>query len=262
MITVRDIYNAIDRHAPFASAESWDNCGILAGDEGRPVTRAVTTLDITGDVIKEAERLGAEVIISHHPVIFHPLRQVMSASPVGMLLSKGISAVCVHTPFDMCPEGMPLGLFRLLEKPLGLIASSEELLEEQGGLGIGRVYLMERGMSPLDIAAAAKSALGCHAVRFTEPEECREISRIAVSSGAGGSLVMSALSKGAQGFISGDLRHDAFVDSYADGIALFDCGHFHTERIFCGLMRDMLSEELPGLTVISAESCTDPVRYC
>lgn len=262
MTTVRDIYSEIDRHAPFASAEPWDNCGMLVGDWDGAVIKAVTALDITGDVILEAERLGAQVIVSHHPVIFHPLKQAAAASTVGMLLKKGISAICVHTPFDMSPEGMPAGLLRLLEKPLGLIASSEELLEEHGSLGIGRVYEMEKPLSPEHIAAAAKEALGCPFVRFTVPCEWETISKIAVSSGAGGSLISAAVSKGAGGLISGDFRHDAFVDSYAyGGIALFDCGHFYTERIFCGLMKDILERAFPELEIIPAESCTDPVKY-
>ena len=120
---------------------------------------------------------------------------------------------------------------------------------------------MEKPLSPGEIAVAAKTALGCPFVRFTEPSEFMKISRIAISSGAGGSLISEAAAKGAKGLISGDFKHDAFVDSHAGGIALFDCGHFYTERIFCGLMNDMLAAAFPGLEITSAQGCKDPVRY-
>ncbi|MCM1578655.1 MAG: Nif3-like dinuclear metal center hexameric protein [Ruminococcus sp.] len=260
MITVKEIYDQINSIAPFSAAESWDNCGILAGSPDAPVTKVLTTLDITKETVKEAEEKGAGLIVSHHPVIFHPLRTVLADTVTGLLLQKGISAVCVHTPFDMSPAGMAKGLLDILEKPLGLVRSSEEPLEVTGeNLSIGKLYLLAEPLSPEKCAKLAKEALGCKYVRFTRGN--KPISKIAVCSGSGGSVISLAMDKGANALISGDFKHDQFIDSLNSGFTLIDCGHFYTERIFANLMRDELSEAFPQLEISAADSCIDPVDY-
>lgn len=259
MITVRDIYNEIDRLIPFSSKESWDNCGMLAGDLSGKVTKIITALDITKEVIREAEEKGAELIISHHPVIFSPLKAVNADTPVGMLLSKGISAICTHTPFDMSPLGMNKGLYDLLSGPLGLMPCPVPLDDMGEGRAVGMIYELEEPLSTREAAQRAKEALGCTCVRFSGDST---IKRIAISSGSGNGFVSLAAAKGADALLSGDLKHDSFVDSQSiDGISLIDCGHFHTERIFCTLMKNILSEAFPTLDISEARSCTDPVQY-
>ena len=88
MTTVADIYSAINELIPFDTKESWDNCGMLAGDPDKGVTKIITALDITNDVIEEAKASGAELIVSHHPVIFSPLKSVTASSPVGILSDR------------------------------------------------------------------------------------------------------------------------------------------------------------------------------
>lgn len=266
MITVKDIYDEIDRRIHFAAAEEWDNCGILAGDPTAAVTGIITALDITREVIREAEEKGAQLIISHHPIIFRPIRSVLTSTPTGMLLQKGLSAICCHTPFDMSPEGMAKGLFDLLETPLGLIHSSEEPLEKRAcsacpeeNLSIGKIYRMREPLSAACCAERLKEALGCRFVRFSRGGG--DISKIAVCSGAGGSVISEAAARGADGLVSGDFKHDEFIDAPGKELVLFDCGHFHTERIFGQLMADMLSEAFPNLEICAAESCADPAEY-
>ena len=259
MTTVRDIYNFIDRVIPFATQEGWDNSGFLAGDPNMAVHKIITALDITNKVIDEAFSENAELIISHHPVIFTPLKAVMSDSPVGRMISREISAICTHTPFDMSPLGMNKGLYELLNKHLGLSEGSVPLEETGEGLSVGRIYELNAPLSPEEAAKRAKAALGCSAVRFSDGG--REIRRIAVSSGSGGSFVKLAQKKGADALISGDFKHDAFIDSANEGFTIIDCGHFHTERIFCGIMKELLSKEFPDIKVTEAKSCTDPAGY-
>ncbi|MCI7767352.1 MAG: Nif3-like dinuclear metal center hexameric protein [Oscillospiraceae bacterium] len=259
MAAVRDIYDFIDRIIPFGTQESWDNSGFLVGDPNMQVHKIITALDITNRVIDEAASENAELIISHHPVIFTPLKAVMSGSPVGRMISGNISAICTHTPFDMSPLGMNKGLYELLSSPLGLSEGSLPLEETGEGLSVGRIYELSAPLSPEETAKRAKNALGCSAVRFSDGG--REIRKIAVSSGSGGSFVRLAQKKGADALISGDFKHDAFIDSANDGFTIIDCGHFHTERIFCGIMKELLSKEFPHITVTEAKSCTDPAGY-
>lgn len=259
MITVRDIYNAIDRKVPFSTAEKWDNCGLLAGDPYASVTRIITALDITCDAVREAEEKGAELIISHHPVIFTPMKSVTTDTVTGMLLRKNISAVCTHTPFDMADCGMNKGLYNILSGPLGLSQQAEPLEITGENTSIGMIYELNEQLMPSEIAARLKKALGCTCLRYIDTE--KPVKRVAVSSGSGNSLAALSASKGADAFISGDFKHDVLIDAKNTGFAIFDCGHFHTERIFCRLMRELLKEEFPELDIIEAESCTDPVKY-
>lgn len=258
MITVSDIYNEIDRLAPFASQESWDNSGILAGDPNMEVRRIIIALDITNAVIDEAAAENAELIVSHHPVIFSPLKSVMTDSPVGRLLSRGISAICTHTPFDMAPCGMNKGLFDILREPLGLASEGEPLEETGDGLCVGKIYSLDKPLSSEEAAKRAKKALGCTCVRFTKG---REIKRIAISSGSGNGFISLAAAKGADALLSGDFKHDGTIDARNDDFTVIDCGHFYTERIFCGLMKDILEKAFPGIDILEAKSCIDPVDY-
>lgn len=258
MITVSDIYKEIDRLAPFATQEKWDNSGLLAGDPKKEVTRVITALDITKAVVNEAENIGAELIISHHPVIFSPLRSVMTDTVTGMLISKGISAICTHTPFDIATCGMNKGLYDILCEPLGLDPHSE-LLEDMGnGLSVGKIYNLNKPLYAKEVAEIIKEALGCSCVRVAGDGI---IKRIAISSGSGGSLVDIAREKGADALASGDFKHDVLIDAPDSGLIIIDCGHFHTERIFAPIMQKLLTEAFPEIDVRCAESCKDPAAY-
>lgn len=259
MTAVYDIYKAIDKVIPFSSAESWDNCGLLCGDPAAEVKKVITALDITKEVILEAQRVGAELIVSHHPVIFTPRKAVLADSPEGMLLKGGISAVCTHTPFDMSPFGMNKGLFDLLEKPLGLMENGDALEDMGNGNAVGKVYDLKYPISAAECAKKLKDALGCTVVRFADGG--KSIGRIAICSGSGGSLLDNAIASGADALVTGDVKHDVLIDARNKGISLFDCGHFHTERIFCGMMAELIKSEFPGLEVSVAESCNDPAEY-
>lgn len=259
MSTVRELYEYIDSIIPFSTQESWDNSGFLAGDSEANVTHILTALDITNAVIDEAVSEKAELIVSHHPVIFTPLKSVMKTSPVGRLISNNISAICTHTPFDMSPLGMNKGLYDLLSEPLGLSADSLPLEETGEKLSVGRIYELKQTISPEEAAERAKAALGCTAVRFSQGG--RDIRKIAVSSGSGGSFVGLAQAKGADALISGDFKHDAFIDAGNSGFTIIDCGHFHTERIFSGIMKKLLAEKFPEIKVTEAKQSTDPASY-
>ncbi|MBQ5312192.1 MAG: Nif3-like dinuclear metal center hexameric protein [Oscillospiraceae bacterium] len=257
-MTVYDIYRIINRDVPFMSAEEWDNCGLLVGDINAPADIILTALDITVPVIEEAHAIGATLIISHHPVIFSPLKSVRADSPVGLMLKYGISAICTHTPFDMAPCGMNKGLYDLLRTPLGLspIEESQPLEYHGNNMSIGMIYDLDEPLSAEECAKRLKDALGCTVVRYTDGG--KPISSAIIVSGSGNSFIPHAAADGTA-LISGDFKHSSFIDAVNAGISVFDCGHFHTERIFCSLMADLLRDS--GAEVIAASACTDPVQY-
>ena len=118
MTTVKDIYNYIDSFAPFDSAEEWDNVGILIGSGSTEVTKALITLDITNETADEAKKIGAQLIISHHPVIFGGLKRLSSDSPVYRAAKYDISCLCAHTNLDKSPV---FGVNTALAAAIGLV---------------------------------------------------------------------------------------------------------------------------------------------
>ena len=125
MLTVKEVYEAIDAFAPFASQESWDNSGLLVGGMAQPADRILTTLDISEAIVAQAVAEQVQLVVAHHPVIFSPLKTLPPDSPVYQLAAHGIAAICVHTPLDMAPLGLNTFAHTLLEKPLALQGTQE-----------------------------------------------------------------------------------------------------------------------------------------
>ncbi len=255
---VIDIYNAIDELANFSTAESWDNCGMLIGDMYAKVTGVITCLDITIEVVEEAIKKGVNLIVSHHPIIFSAMKSIPRESIQAKLLINGISAICVHTPFDMAPLGMNAILREKLGDELGIIDS--EMLEQTGeNLSIGMIYTLAYPLFAEDIAPIAKKALGCSVVRYNRGGGL--IFKLAISSGAGSSMRKVAIEKGANALIAGDFKHSDFVDSMNEGFTIIDCGHYHTEIGFNKIMAKWLQNKFKDLDVKETECGEDPVEY-
>lgn len=125
MTTVSDIFQFLNHFAPVSLAEEWDNVGLLCGDSDAGVNRALIALDITSKVAQEAARKSVQLIVSHHPVIFHPLRSVMADSAVWQMAKASVSAICMHTNLDLCNGGVNDALAETLE-----ISGREILLPE------------------------------------------------------------------------------------------------------------------------------------
>ena len=258
-MTLKELYDYIDERIPFSAQESWDNSGLLVGDTGREIKKVLTALDISKAVIDEAQSLSADVIVSHHPIIFRPLKRIdtseSAAVPVARLIKADIAAICTHTPFDMSPLGMNKGLYELLREPLCLSESYEPLEDLGNGNMIGRIYDIDT-ILPMRGRDMAKALKGIFDVRASRSFEDKLIRRIAVSSGAGNSFVEAAFEKGCDALVTGDLKLDSYISAENMGIALFDCGHYGTECIFRDIMRDILKGT--GLEVISSSAEKDP----
>lgn len=251
-ITVGDIYGFINEIAPFSLQQSYDNSGICAGSKESPVSRVLTALDITGAVVDEAAEKGCELVLSHHPVIFRPLRTLSPENPAVKLAVKGIAAICMHTSFDSAEGGMN----DILAAKLGLTVV--EPLDMDEGKPMGYVCRADREYSSRELAEHCKSALGCRAVRFTESGS--NTSLIGICSGSGGSCVKAAIAKGCGALITGDVKHSDFVYASDSGFCLIDAGHYYTENIFHEDIARRLKERFPGLEVTAAESFPDPVK--
>ena len=182
MKTINDILNFFEEFAPCATQMSFDNAGLIVGDKYTAVSRVLVALDITEDVVNEAESLGCELIISHHPVIFAPIKRLSPSSVPYLLAQKGISAVCMHTNLDL---GEKFGVNICLADALGV---KNPVLS-----GLGECMFTGELESETDIhdfAKLAKKNLNCKGLRYTDIKG--RVKKVAVSSGAGGSNVFDA----------------------------------------------------------------------
>ena len=252
MAAVKDIYEALDSWAPFGIQLDFDNAGFLVGRGDREVTKILVSLDITPEVAREAAEWGAQLIVSHHPVIFHPARSVTDGDPTGQtllaLIEGGVAAICAHTNLDAAQGGVNDCLARALE--LGDL----EQLHQDGALpdgspyGIGRVgQAHKEGLSAGSYAAYVKDRLGAASVRYVDGG--KPVSRVAVGGGSCGSMLEDAMKLGCDTFVTADVKYDTFLQARCLGINLMDAGHFPTENVVCPILSEFLKARFPQAEV-------------
>ncbi len=252
MATVREIYQYLDQRAPFSLQMEFDNAGFLVGRGGRTVTKILVALDITEEVAAEAAELGAELVVSHHPVIFHPARSITDASPDGRILlslaEHGVAAICAHTNLDAVAGGVN----DALAQRLGL--TQIEQLCQEGMDASGRPYGIGRVGNTVGaplyapaFAAFVKEALGANGVRYVDAR--RPVRRVAVGGGACADLLKDALALGCDTFVTSDVKYNGFLDAKALGVNLVDAGHYPTEQVVCPVLVKWLSDGFPNVAV-------------
>ncbi|MGN1134133.1 MAG: Nif3-like dinuclear metal center hexameric protein [Oscillospiraceae bacterium] len=252
MTTVKDIYDKINSTAPFCCQESYDNSGLAVGSMNREVSKILLALDITREVAEEAAEKQSDLVISHHPVIFHGLKSLSPENPAVILAKNNISAIAMHTSFDFAKGGMN----DILCKKLGLIPSEPVAVEN--GLNMGYICECDE-ISPKKMAEKIKNALGNKVVRYND---CGKMLRkIGVCSGSGGSLLNDCLAKELDALITGDVKHDVFIDAHNRGLCVFDAGHFYTENIFYEHITAQLREVSDSLEISVADANRDILSY-
>lgn len=238
MTTIRNIFDTLCAWAPLELQMDFDNSGLLVGRGDRPVRRVLLSLDITAQVIDEAAELGAELIVSHHPVIFHPLKSLTDgAGELPLLLAeRGIAAVCMHTNLDIAEGGVNDVLLRLLG------AEPEGPLDAEG---CGRVGTLAAPLPLSDFLAGCKARLQVPGLRYVDGG--KPVERLAVLGGAGGGEWALALEKGCDTFVTADVKYHDFLQAAAAGLNLIDADHYCTEYPVIPMLARRLSETFPEL---------------
>ncbi len=259
MYKVRDIMNQIERLAPRELAEKWDNVGLMVGDSDQNVSTVFICLDVTAENVAAAIEYKANMIISHHPLIFTPLKRVVeddiTGSIIRTVITNGLSVYSAHTNLDHADGGMN----DVLAEKLGLEGvrrfTAEECCDNFGNPidNIGRIGVLESSVELGDFVHFIKETLDCRSIRYVgEPNET--IRTVALCTGAGGDGIYSAYHAGADVYITADIRHHEAQLAYELGLNLIDAGHFETENTICEFMADYLTAAMPGLNVISSEA--------
>ncbi len=256
---VRDIYNALNQIAPFDTQDKFDNSGLLTGSMNREVGKIAVCLDITNDIVEECAKSEVDLIVAHHPVIFHKLSAVAENTPVCGLVRNNIAAICIHTPIDMAEGGICDIMYELMGwgDPKG--AEVLHVIHPDKNLGYGRIAELEFGISAQYLAETAKEAFNCTGVKYVDGG--KTINKVAVCSGAGSDEVYTAIEKGLDALITGDVKWHAFVDAKIAGLTVVDAGHYHTETIICGQLLNYLTEKFPEAEIFIPINNEDVCSY-
>lgn len=246
MARPEEIYHALAKLAPVELAESWDNVGLLV-DTGAEVTGILVTLDITEEVVREAQRAGCQLIVSHHPVIFAPLKRLSGQDVAFHLVQNNISAVCMHTNLDAAEGGVNdvlAGLFDLQDT-------------QPFADGCGRIGAINETMVPA-LVEQVRRVLDAP-VKYSDAGH--PVRRLAVISGAGGSMFEQAAALGADCLLTGEANHHAALDARRLGMSLIAAGHYATEQPVVPVLAQRLKQQFPKLQVMCSRCCKDPFTY-
>lgn len=250
---VLDIYNFIDSIAPFKSQMDFDNSGMLIGDFGSNVDKALTSLDVTKEVISECKKINASLIISHHPVIFHPIKKLYKDDIPYILAQHEISVICAHTNLDLSPIGVNFCLFNALE------LKDRSQLSFYKEYELGYCGFLENEVSSLDFAFYVKKNLKCDNLRFTQVSD--KIRKVAVSSGAGGNLIREAYEKQCNAFVTGEIKHSDILFANEHNISIFDVGHFKSENLIINHLKNILQKQFSTVQFFESSVFSDKIQF-
>ena len=244
-----EIIKVLEELAPVSMACDWDNPGLLAGRSDKEVKKILLAVDATDSVLAQATLQGADMIITHHPLIFKPLKKVNDQNFISRriltMIQKDISYYAMHTNFDAAPGCMADLAGKRLEltgcralEPMGTTAEGTEY-------GIGVLGISEEGLTLQEMAKKVKEVFGIPFVTvFGDLNSRKVVKTVAVCPGAGGSTISEALAGQADVYITGDISHHEGIDAVACGMPVIDAGHYGIEHIFMGFMEHYLREKL------------------
>ena len=239
-MNVGKIYDIINEFAPFETALDYDNVGIMIGSRETEVRKILVSLDCSMAVAEEAKDIGAELIVTHHPLIFRPLYRVDSDSAEAFLLRNSLSLISAHTNIDLSP----LGTGQYLAEVLGLKG-----ITAAGDILIGE---LPEEMTADEFLGLVKKNLSCEKIRYTDGKAL--LKKIALCPGSGGEFWDEARAAGADAYLTGDVKHNFFISAADRKFMLIDAGHYETEKIYITRFADILREKTDcEITVSKAE---------
>ncbi len=248
-----EIIEKLETLSPTAYAEEWDNIGLLAGRRDKEVKKIYIALDATDDVIEEAVRLKADLLLTHHPLIFKKMSRVNTDDFIGRrvfeLIQNDICYYAMHTNFDvMGMADAAADELKLQNREVLNVTYEDEISKE----GCGRIGRLTRRMSLAECAGLVKETYKVPNVKvFGALTDMVEVA--AVMPGSGGSYIRDALRAGADVMITGDIDHHEGIDAVAQGLHVIDAGHYGIEKLFIPYMKEYLHREVPEAELYQAE---------
>lgn len=257
-MTCKEIIEVIETACPREYALDWDNVGLLAGRDDKEVRCIYIALDATDEIVDAAVREQADLLLTHHPLIFSGLKKINNRDFVGerllRLIRNDITYYAMHTNYDVCRMGCLAGERMGFSNPRVLETTCEGKIDK----GIGEIADLPSELTLEEFSREVKAAFQLEYVRvFGEPE--KKISRAAICPGSGKSAIRPAVDKGADVLVTGDIGHHEGIDSVAQGLAVIDAGHYGIEHIFIEDVKDFLLKKFDGIRIV-AEQVSNPFR--
>lgn len=257
----REIMRIIEEVYPQKAALDFDNVGLLVGRVDKDVHRIYLALDATDEVIQDAIEKKADMIITHHPLIFSPVKKITNENfltkRILTLIQHDIAYYAMHTNYDVLGMSYLAGNYFEL-KNSEILMPTMELGEKKAGIGI--VGELSSEMSLQDCCHLVKEKLNLNTVRVFGDFHAT-VHRFAISPGSGKSCISPAIAKGADVLVTGDIGHHEGIDAVAQGIAIIDAGHYGTEHIFIDDMEQFFQLRTPKIQIFTAEKI-HPFQVC
>ena len=267
IMKIKDILGALEEFAPLALQDGYDNAGLQIGlAEDAEATGVLLSLDVTEDVVNEAVLRGCNLIVSHHPLMFNPVRTFQGKTHVERAILKAvkndIAVYASHTNLDVADGGVN---FKIAEK-LGL--QKVEFLSPKGTYtngkkeltsGDGVIASLPAAISTREFMEHVKEVFHLKSLRVNNANP-KNIKRVALCGGNGASLIPQAIEKGADVYITGEIGYHRFF-GYEKDILLLEIGHYESEQYTIELLRDIITKFAPSLHVCKAETNINPIKY-
>lgn len=256
----KDIANSIEAIAPLHLQESYDNCGFQVGNPEEECSGVLICVDATEEIIQEAIDKACNLVVTHHPLLFHAVKQVLDRNRMDRVLFKviknNITIYSCHTAIDFAPA---LGVSMTDAEILGL-TDIQPLVKMADKTGPVAGELKQR-MSVKQAIEHIKKSLDCSAARLSRYDEKAVVKKIAIGGGACGDFIVDAIKAGADIFVTSDCKHNDFIDHQKD-IILMDLGHFDTEKCTKLIFYKIITEKFPNFAVYKSEIEQNPIIYC
>ena len=257
---IRDIIQHLETLAPIQNQEEYDNCGLLVGNAQEDCTGVLVSLDCTDSVIQEAVEKQMNLIVSHHPLIFQPVKSILPGNGVGKALisaiRQNIAIYAIHTNLD----NVIAGVNKTIADKLGL--DNRQILSSKSGnptIGSGLIGNLKHELSEEQLLQTLKTLFGIPVIRHSMLTG-KSVTRIALCGGSGSFLITNALEAGADFYISADIRYHEFFKGEGQ-MVIADIGHFESEQFTIDLLHDVILEKYPNFAVLKSGILTNPVNY-
>jgi len=260
-VKIKQVLSALEQFAPLPLQESWDNAGLQIGLTEADVSGALLCLDVTEQIVDEAERKGCNLVVSHHPLLFRGLKQISDATDVQRTVwkavRKGICVVSMHTNLDNAPGGVN---FKIAER-LGLSGVGFFASKTIDGMecGSGVIGQLAQPMAADDFIQHVKKQMEAESAMCNELLR-RPISRVAVCGGAGDFLLDDAVRAGADAFLTGEMHYHQYF-GHEQQIQICVIGHYESEHFSTEIFRDIIQKACPEVKTVIAETNTNPIIY-
>lgn len=261
MTSVKDVLSLIEQLAPPYMKESWDRVGLNCGHLDRPVEKILVALDPFKEVCEEALEMEADLLITHHALLWTP-GFITDMDEQGrnalFLIENNIACINAHTNLDCAPDGVNDTLARKLGLRDIAVIDPKGLDDQGRPWGLLRMGTVEK--QPLsEFLTSVKQKLGCLGLKYVDAGN--SVCKVAVGGGACAGEMQKAYAAGCDTFVTSDVRYNQFWDAQNLGINLIDAGHFHTENPVCVYLADKLREAFPEVTVCMSAWHMDCAKF-